>query len=235
MLHACMACGSRLPARCRRNAPAHSLLVRWCPCAGVADQLAVNLGCELLKIVPGRVSTEVDAHLSYSTQASAPGGWSCLLAAQGLALAHRQAQCTSARGLSRFTPSLPACQAIICPRVPRYMCVCWCARARARVGGPAVPMLARTRAHLLGHAALQATYDKAVHLMDLYAAKGTDPSRVYIKIASTWEGIEACRRLERQGINCNLTLLFSFAQVRTRPGGPCPSQTGPLHIRHRAT
>jgi transaldolase len=39
-------------------------------------------------------------------------------------------------------------------------------------------------------------------------------SRVYIKIASTWEGIEACRKLEKQGVACNMTLLFSFGQVR---------------------
>ncbi|GFR39820.1 hypothetical protein Agub_g312 [Astrephomene gubernaculifera] len=96
------------------------------PYAGVADQLSVDLGCELLKIVPGRVSTEVDANLSYSTQP---------------------------------------------------------------------------------------TIDKALHLMDMYAANGIDPSRIYIKLASTWEGIEACRVLERQGINCNMTLLFSFAQA----------------------
>ncbi|KAG2448953.1 hypothetical protein HYH02_005708 [Chlamydomonas schloesseri] len=96
------------------------------PYAGVADQLTVDLGAELLKIVPGRVSTEVDANLSYSTQASV---------------------------------------------------------------------------------------DKALRIIELYAAKGFDPSRIYIKLASTWEGIEACRRLERQGINCNMTLLFSFAQA----------------------
>ncbi|GIL43842.1 hypothetical protein Vafri_1433 [Volvox africanus] len=96
------------------------------PYSGVADQLSVELGCELLKVVPGRVSTEVDANLSYS---------------------------------------------------------------------------------------MQATVDKALRLMELYAAHGIDPSRIYIKLASTWEGIEACRRLERQGINCNMTLLFSFAQA----------------------
>ncbi|KAG2501829.1 hypothetical protein HYH03_000328 [Edaphochlamys debaryana] len=96
------------------------------PYAGVADQLSVDLGCELLKIVPGRVSTEVDATLSYSTPSSV---------------------------------------------------------------------------------------DKALHLVDLYARKGVDPSRLYIKLASTWEGIQACQRLERQGINCNMTLLFSFAQA----------------------
>ncbi|KXZ44207.1 hypothetical protein GPECTOR_71g568 [Gonium pectorale] len=96
------------------------------PYAGVADQLSVDLGCELLKIVPGRVSTEVDANLSHATQA---------------------------------------------------------------------------------------TVDKALRLMELYAARGIDPARIYIKLASTWEGIEACRRLERQGVNCNMTLLFSFAQA----------------------
>jgi len=96
------------------------------PYAGVADILAVNLGLELLNLVPGRVSTEVDAHLSYDTRA---------------------------------------------------------------------------------------TYDKALHLMDLYTKKGVDPKRVYIKIASTWEGIEACRKLQQQGIDCNMTLLFSFAQA----------------------
>nr|QKY15000.1 transaldolase (TALC) [Polytomella parva] len=96
------------------------------PYSGVADALAVNMGCELLKVVPGRVSTEVDATLSYDTKA---------------------------------------------------------------------------------------TVSKALHLIDLYGKKGIDPSRVYIKIASTWEGIEACRELEKRGINCNMTLLFSFAQA----------------------
>lgn len=47
----------------------------------------------------------------------------------------------------------------------------------------------------------------------MYAKKGIDRERLYIKIASTWEGIQACRQLERQGINCNMTLLFSFAQA----------------------
>ena len=75
---------------------------------------------------------------------------------------------------------------------------------------------------------MQATYDKALHLMHLYSAKGIDPSRVYIKIASTWEGIEACRRLERQGVNCNLTLLFSFAQVRRAACAGGAGQAGPL-------
>lgn len=42
---------------------------------------------------------------------------------------------------------------------------------------------------------------------------GVDPSRVYIKVASTWQGVEACRRLQREGIDCNMTLLFSFGQV----------------------
>eukprot|EP00898_Chlorokybus_atmophyticus_P000593 jgi/Chlat1/1534/Chrsp122S01804 len=95
------------------------------PMSVVVDKLAVDFGSELLKIIPGRVSTEVDAHLSYDTRA---------------------------------------------------------------------------------------TVDKAHYLLDLYAAKGVDPSRVYIKIASTWEGIKACEELEKEGIKCNMTLLFSFAQ-----------------------
>lgn len=96
------------------------------PYAEVADVLAVNLGAEILKLVPGRVSTEVDAHLSYNTEA---------------------------------------------------------------------------------------TYAKAMRIVDLYDKKGIDTSRLYIKIASTWEGIQACRRLQNQGIDTNMTLLFSFAQA----------------------
>jgi transaldolase len=96
------------------------------PYANIADALAVNIGAELLKIVPGRVSTEVDAHLSFDTQA---------------------------------------------------------------------------------------TVDKALRLVDLYAKKGIDTKRIYIKMASTWEGIRACEILQKQDIDCNLTLLFSFAQA----------------------
>jgi len=92
----------------------------------IADRLAVRIGCEILKIVPGRVSTEVDARLSYDTQK---------------------------------------------------------------------------------------TIDKALYFMDLYSKAGHDPSRIYIKIASTWEGISACRYLQQQGVDCNMTLLFSFGQA----------------------
>jgi transaldolase len=90
------------------------------------DQLAVNFGAEILKIVPGRVSTEVDARLSFDTEA---------------------------------------------------------------------------------------TVRRAERLIGLYEAAGIDRQRVLIKIASTWEGIQAAAQLERQGIHCNLTLLFSFAQA----------------------
>ena len=57
---------------------------------------------------------------------------------------------------------------------------------------------------------------QALSLVDLYAERDVSPERLYIKLASTWEGIRACETLEKQGINCNLTLLFSFAQVRMR-------------------
>ena len=52
-----------------------------------------------------------------------------------------------------------------------------------------------------------------MRLVDLYAQKGIEPHRLYIKAASTWEGIRACEQLQKQGIDCNMTLLFSFAQV----------------------
>ncbi len=92
----------------------------------VADMLAVSFGSELLKIVPGYVSTEVDADLSFDTAA---------------------------------------------------------------------------------------TIDKAKRLIDLYADMGADTDRVLIKIASTWEGIRAAERLQKDGIKCNLTLLFGMHQA----------------------
>jgi transaldolase len=58
-----------------------------------------------------------------------------------------------------------------------------------------------------------ATEAKARRLIELYEAAGVPRERVLIKIASTWEGIRAAERLERDGIHCNLTLLFSFAQA----------------------
>jgi transaldolase len=58
-----------------------------------------------------------------------------------------------------------------------------------------------------------ATETKARRLIALYEAAGVSRDRVLIKIASTWEGIRAAERLERDGIHCNLTLLFSFAQA----------------------
>ncbi|MGL5783742.1 MAG: transaldolase [Plesiomonas shigelloides] len=92
-----------------------------------ADKLAVNIGLEILKIVPGRISTEVDARLSYDTDAS----------------------------------------------------------------------LAKAR-----------------KLIRLYNEAGISNDRILIKLASTWQGIRAAEILEQEGINCNLTLLFSFAQAR---------------------
>jgi transaldolase len=90
------------------------------------DRLAVAFGREILQIVPGRVSTEVDARHSFDTEA---------------------------------------------------------------------------------------TVAKARELIGLYEAAGIGRERVLIKIGSTWEGIRAAERLEREGIHCNLTLLFSFAQA----------------------
>ncbi|QJR81239.1 transaldolase [Alteromonas pelagimontana] len=60
----------------------------------------------------------------------------------------------------------------------------------------------------------EATVEKAQKLISLYQAQGIDTSRVLIKIAATWEGIQAAKLLEEQGIHCNVTLVFSFAQAR---------------------
>ena len=54
---------------------------------------------------------------------------------------------------------------------------------------------------------------KARNLISLYESRGVRRERILIKLASTWEGIRAAERLEREGIHCNLTLLFSFAQA----------------------
>lgn len=92
----------------------------------IVDRVLIRFGLEILKIVPGRVSTEVDARLSFDTAA---------------------------------------------------------------------------------------TIAKARELIALYAAAGIDKNRVLIKIASTWEGIQAATVLEKEGIHCNLTLLFSPIQA----------------------
>jgi transaldolase len=60
----------------------------------------------------------------------------------------------------------------------------------------------------------QATLRRAERLIDLYEQAGIGRERVLIKIASTWEGIRAAEQLEKAGIQCNLTLLFSFAQAQ---------------------
>lgn len=90
------------------------------------ERLAVNFGAEILKVVPGRVSTEIDARLSFD-----PEG----------------------------------------------------------------------------------TLRRAEELVELYDQAGIDSDRVLFKIASTWEGISTAERLERRGLHCNLTLLFSFPQA----------------------
>ncbi|MES2401199.1 MAG: transaldolase [Pseudomonadota bacterium] len=96
------------------------------PLDEIMDRLLVRFGCEILSIVPGRVSTEVDARLSFDANA---------------------------------------------------------------------------------------TYTRGERIIELYEAEGIHIDRVLIKVAATWEGIEAAERLERRGIHTNLTLLFSFCQA----------------------
>ncbi len=90
------------------------------------DRLLVRFGCEILQTVPGRVSTEVDARLSFD---------------------------------------------------------------------------------------MEATYSRGERIVELYQAEGVHIDRVLIKVAATWEGIQAAEKLERRGIHTNLTLLFSFCQA----------------------
>jgi len=59
----------------------------------------------------------------------------------------------------------------------------------------------------------RATIERARRLIDIYARRGVDPARVLIKIAATWEGVRAAEVLEREGIRCNITLLFSITQA----------------------
>lgn len=59
----------------------------------------------------------------------------------------------------------------------------------------------------------EATKAKAKHIIELYKEIGISKDRILVKIASTWEGIQAAKELEEEGIHCNLTLLFSFAQA----------------------
>jgi transaldolase len=94
--------------------------------ANCCDRFAVDVGREILGIIPGRISTEVDARLSFNSQA---------------------------------------------------------------------------------------TMERARKLIGMYEAAGIGRERILIKTASTWEGIRAATQLEREGINCNLTLLFGFSQA----------------------
>ena len=98
------------------------------PMDEIMDRLLVRFGCEILSLIPGRVSTEVDARLSFDSNASVTRG---------------------------------------------------------------------------------------ERIIKLYQAEGIHIDRVLIKVAATWEGIEAARRLEERGIHTNLTLLFSFCQAVT--------------------
>ena len=92
----------------------------------IIDRLLILFGCEILKIVPGRVSTEVDARLSFD---------------------------------------------------------------------------------------VEATVAKARHLIGMYKAAGIDRERILIKIAATWEGAQAAKIVQKEGIQCNLTLMFSLPQA----------------------
>ena len=124
------------------------------------DKLLVNFGSEILKIVPGRVSTEVDGKIVAEERVR-------------LRISH--------------TVFLLNCQLMLV-------------------------MLSYYLARLSFNK--EASIEKALRIIDLYKQAGIDKDRVLIKLASTWEGIQAAKELEsKHGIHCNLTLLFSFAQA----------------------
>merc|ERR1712216_124061 len=60
---------------------------------------------------------------------------------------------------------------------------------------------------------MEASLAKAHKIIDLYKAHGIKKERILVKLGSTWESIQACKQLEKEGIHCNMTLLFSFAQA----------------------
>ena len=127
------------------------------------------LGAEMLEVVPGRVSTEVDARLSHDERARARSS--------PLRCGMQQRR-RSAALLRVFPHQLNGC--------PPH------------------------RTNL----SPQATVDRALRLVDRYAAHGVEPSRLFIKIAATYAGARACGALQAQGIDTNMTLIFSFAQAR---------------------
>jgi transaldolase len=77
----------------------------------------------------------------------------------------------------------------------------------------AVPGFVSTEADACLSFDTQGTIRKANRLLELYSMAGVDTSRILIKIAATWEGIQAAKHLEKEGIKCNLTLLFGFSQA----------------------
>lgn len=93
----------------------------------------------------------------------------------------------------------------------------WCSDAYACLAGQAVlehvPGLVSTEVDARLSFDTRATVERARRLMALYRELDVDPDRILIKIAATWEGIEAARILEEEGTRCNLTLVFSLAQA----------------------
>ena len=88
-----------------------------------------------------------------------------------------------------------------------------CSSPSARRSSRSSPAASRPRSTPGSRSTPRATMEKARRLIGLYEADGIDRKRILIKIASTWEGIRAAERLEKEGIHCNMTLLFSFAQA----------------------
>ncbi|OZG73684.1 transaldolase [Hahella sp. CCB-MM4] len=103
-----------------------------------------------------------------------------------------------------------------CPGTAQQKAVAACDYLAVRIGkeiSMVVPGYVSTEVDARLSFSTQDTIDKAHHLIDLYKSVGVPKERILIKIASTWEGIRAAEVLQKEGINCNLTLLFSFCQA----------------------
>ena len=166
------------------------------PWAGVTDHLAVGIGTQLLGIVPGRVSTECDAHLSYDTQGTIDKV--SQLSVQFVIKVNCHAIIT--RG-----PACVVLQALKIVDLYGKQNVDVSKQVYIKVSFPIQSSFHSPRLcsrHNGGSVQLV-----LIHMSTL-------SNKMMLQIASTWEGIRACEYLQKQGISCNMTLLFSFAQVR---------------------
>lgn len=167
------------------------------PWAGVTDHLAVGIGTQLLGIVPGRVSTECDAHLSYDTQGTidkvSRPSVQLVVKVNCYAMLISGSACLILQAL-KIVDLYGKQNVDVSKQV--YIKVSF-STYQFSVSSP-------------GSCSRQSS--GSMQLLLIYTSELSNMTM--LQIASTWEGIRACEYLQKQGISCNMTLLFSFAQVR---------------------